>query len=747
MNPAPRSASRSRGVFFIASISLLMATAIAIVFGSQTGSSPDRDRARAQLKTAVASGNETELQRVEANHPGSEEAALARMLRGYMRLQAQDHNAAASLLGDAAVSRQTLIGDYALFYRARALSGAGRAEEAERDWLRLAQSHPSSLLAREARRQAASSAASRGAHQTALDYIHPLAASDDGPGLKIKADVLEKLGRTDESAKALRRLHFYAPQSSESANVGAQLSRLGSSIAAETAAELTARGNRLYEAGQFVLAAQSYDLLARQFPAATTNETWLRAGISNYQISSHTNAIDALSRVRAQTPKDQIEALFYTGLAQIGQKRPDLALVTLANLRQAAPGNPRIAELLYELARSAERASQTAQAASYYEQVVKQFPRDSRADEAHFFLAWRAHEAKAYRQSSDMLLEHVAEYASETDNRGKAAFWAALDSERAGEKSRALTLYRALLRRYSAGWYGVNADRHIALLERSGIKPMNAESGSVLARAIAGLQNITTTPESVSEVDQQNLAKSEQLMRLALHEQAMEELQSVRSRTPNGPRVNLRIAQVFRAQNENAAAINALRRAYPDYGQALPEEMTREVWEVFYPLGWWTTIQQEARRHNIDPYMVAGLIRQETIFNPQARSRANALGLMQILPSTGRMVGRKYSLNGGSITSADLFNPILSIQLGTAYLSDMIRTFGRFEYAAAAYNGGPNRVARWLNELPTAEIEEWVDSIPLSETRGYVQGVYRNARQYQRLYDEHGRFRSNVPER
>jgi soluble lytic murein transglycosylase len=227
----------------------------------------------------------------------------------------------------------------------------------------------------------------------------------------------------------------------------------------------------------------------------------------------------------------------------------------------------------------------------------------------------------------------------------------------------------------------------------------------------------------------------------------MDELQDVRASAPNSPIVNLRMAQVFRAQNENAAAINTLRRAYPDYSQSLPEEMTREVWDIFYPLGWWPNIQQEARRYNIDPYLVAGLIRQETIFNPQARSRANALGLMQLLPSTGRLVARKYSLGGGTITAADLYNPILNLQLGTAYLSDMIRDFGRFEYAAAAYNGGPTRVARWLRELPTTEIEEWVDSIPLSETRGYVQGVYRNARQYQRLYDEQGRFRSIVPER
>ncbi|HEX4950347.1 MAG TPA: transglycosylase SLT domain-containing protein, partial [Blastocatellia bacterium] len=79
-----------------------------------------------------------------------------------------------------------------------------------------------------------------------------------------------------------------------------------------------------------------------------------------------------------------------------------------------------------------------------------------------------------------------------------------------------------------------------------------------------------------------------------------------------------------------------------------------------------------------------------------------------------------------------------------AYVAEQIRQFGRFEYVAAAYNGGPSRVARWLNELPANEIEIWVDSIPLSETRAYVQGVYRNARQYKRLYDEQGRFRPEV---
>jgi soluble lytic murein transglycosylase len=116
---------------------------------------------------------------------------------------------------------------------------------------------------------------------------------------------------------------------------------------------------------------------------------------------------------------------------------------------------------------------------------------------------------------------------------------------------------------------------------------------------------------------------------------------------------------------------------------------------------------------------------------------------MQLLPYVGRDVARKTG--AGAIANSDLFKPALNIQLGTAYVKELMNGFSRFEYVAAAYNGGPTRVRRWIRELPTDNIEEWVESIPISETRLYVQGVYRNARQYQRLYDDQGNFRSSVP--
>ncbi len=216
-------------------------------------------------------------------------------------------------------------------------------------------------------------------------------------------------------------------------------------------------------------------------------------------------------------------------------------------------------------------------------------------------------------------------------------------------------------------------------------------------------------------------------------------------KAPDSPKVNLAIARIYRSDDDNVRALNTLRRSFPDYSQMKPEEMTREEWDVFYPLAHWEIIAQESRARNLDPYQVAGLIRQETVFITRARSSANAYGLMQVLVPTAKLTARKYGVSR-EITIESLYEPRLNIQLGTAYLRDQIDKFGRIEYVAAAYNAGPLRAVQWKASLPL-EIDEWAEAVPFKETRGYIQGVVRNRLQYLRLYDEKGNFRPEVGSR
>src|SRR5258708_38396623 len=120
------------------------------------------------------------------------------------------------------------------------------------------------------------------------------------------------------------------------------------------------------------------------------------------------------------------------------------------------------------------------------------------------------------------------------------------------------------------------------------------------------------------------------------------------------------------------------------------EEMRSDEWDVFYPLAYWDIIVQESRARSLDPYQVAGLIRQETVFNPRAVSPAKAYGLMQVVVPAGIATAKRVGVDR-SITMESLLQPRLAIQLGTAYLRAEIDKDGRIEYAAAAYNRGPGR--------------------------------------------------------
>jgi soluble lytic murein transglycosylase len=303
-----------------------------------------------------------------------------------------------------------------------------------------------------------------------------------------------------------------------------------------------------------------------------------------------------------------------------------------------------------------------------------------------------------------------------------------------------------MLGRYDANWYGYLSKQRLEAMSRAGNNQSKTfPPDSVVARAVANLQTVTVAEETAGSVDDARISKADQLTNIGVNEWALDELARSSEAAPNSPKINLAIAQVYRAQEDNVRALNALRKSFPDYSQMKPEEMTREEWDVFYPLNYWDIIVQESRARNLDPYQVAGLIRQETVFITKARSSARAYGLMQVLVPTAQLTARKYGVDR-PITAESLFEPRLNIQLGTAYLRDQIDKFGRIEYVAAAYNAGPMRAVQWRTSLP-AEMDEWAEAVPFKETRGYIQGVVRNRLQYERLYDANGKFRPEVGSR
>jgi soluble lytic murein transglycosylase len=249
--------------------------------------------------------------------------------------------------------------------------------------------------------------------------------------------------------------------------------------------------------------------------------------------------------------------------------------------------------------------------------------------------------------------------------------------------------------------------------------------------------NITYV-EPINETDDGShsirVVKTDDFEIIGLTDLAIKELNRAIEGAPTSPRLNLRLAQVYSRRGDNFQATLILRRGYPDIYSYEESDLPREAWEIFFPMVAWDAIKQEARRYGIDPFIAAGLIRQESVFNPKAVSRVGARGLMQVMPATGQMISRRQG--NGTITASDLHNPMLNIKLGMNYLSQMLGEFSRIEYAAAAYNAGPGRARAWLKQRPGWDVEDWIEAIPFTETRGYVQGVLRYAANYRRFYKE-----------
>jgi len=139
----------------------------------------------------------------------------------------------------------------------------------------------------------------------------------------------------------------------------------------------------------------------------------------------------------------------------------------------------------------------------------------------------------------------------------------------------------------------------------------------------------------------------------------------------------------------------------------------------------------ESAKNDFDPMFAAGLIRQESTFQADIVSHANAIGLMQVLPKTGKLLARQLKVK---YTKNMLFQPDYNLQLGMLYIAGLLRQTGAPEYAAAAYNAGEDRIALWKSERNYEEIPELVESIPFTETREYVQIVLRNAEVYRTIY-------------
>ncbi len=161
------------------------------------------------------------------------------------------------------------------------------------------------------------------------------------------------------------------------------------------------------------------------------------------------------------------------------------------------------------------------------------------------------------------------------------------------------------------------------------------------------------------------------------------------------------------------------------------------IFETIYPMHYNELIEKYSAIYSVDPYLAAAIIRNESKFNPNALSRKDAKGLMQIAPVTGQWASERLEIKNYS--EEQLYEPELNIQIGTWYLNVLHKEFnGSLELMVAAYNAGNGNVSKWLENPEYSPDGRQLSHIPFPETRLYSKKVLRDYEIYSRLYQSRG---------
>jgi soluble lytic murein transglycosylase len=190
-------------------------------------------------------------------------------------------------------------------------------------------------------------------------------------------------------------------------------------------------------------------------------------------------------------------------------------------------------------------------------------------------------------------------------------------------------------------------------------------------------------------------------------------------------------------KGEQRAGIVLLREAFPALGGPAQSGVPSEVLFAYYPLEYGDHIRACALSTGLPAHLIAGIIRQESAFDPRATSPVGARGLMQLMPPTAREVSQKV---GVPYQPEGLYDPALSVRLGSTYFRELLDRFdGNVELALAGYNGGPNRIQRlWKESGPDAELDDFLETLYLDESRNYVKRILVLADSYRQLYPSLG---------
>ena len=623
----------------------------------------------------------------------------------------------------------TLLYEYTLFWTAQTERALGKNAPAAQDFAQILKDHPSAAFKDQVLEVYVPAAIAIGRPQDALDALATYGATGSKPNLLLaRARAEEAARKIVPAAKDYQTLFYKYPLAEEAKDAAAALPRLTKQLHTEfpyaTGEMQDQRAQIFYDAHKWHEARTEYEKVATilKDPA---NPIRQRALVRAAECRQHPKPAPSLFvKLAVADPDADAERLYDLSQALRSDKKETEMLAAIEKNAAQYPQSRWTEDSLMATGNYYWVELDRAKAGNYYQRVLDAFPSGRHAQNAEWRLAWIAY---IQRQpfADEKMINFLRKYPS-TGAAVNALYWLGRNAERNGNSARARAFYEKATDRFPSTYFAHAADQCLAKLPAGDSDPADA-----LAE-IPASPPLRPFDEPIAPLVADRWNRAQALRTIAFDASAELELKAAFAATAS-PRYLVEAAQAAFDQGHFATGMAYGRLAVPNFDSRKLNEVPSNVWKVLFPFPYEATIRREAERNNFDPMFAAGLIRQESTFQADAVSHADAIGLMQILPKTGRLLAKERKIR---YTKNSLFDPNINIELGMLYIANLTRATGGPEYAAAAYNAGEDRIALWKSERTYDEVPELVESIPFTETREYVQIVLRNTDMYHALYGE-----------
>jgi soluble lytic murein transglycosylase len=665
---------------------------------------------------------------------GQDDLAM-RFAKGAALIAGGDAAAGLPLVTNAELAK-TPLADYAQYYAGVAQFELSRLADADATLTRLVARDLQGYLKELAVARLAEVALARRDAGRAEDLLEDLSEEK----VSFPQEVFLRLGRAEEAVghrdhalAAYRRVYYDFPLSAQANDAQAGLERLnGPALAApDRYARELARAELLFGARRYAQARAGFAPLAGLARGADKQLISLRLAECDYYLDRHRASRDALRPHLDGGPREAEARFFHlSATLALGDRA---AYVSLARKLVADhPQSEWAAETLNNLASHYIRIDEDDQADAVFRELLRRFPRHRHSERAAWRVGWWAYRDGNVAETAE-IFERSAAVFPRANNRPGWLYWSGRARDQLKDPDAANARYRLTVTDYQNSYYGRLASAILAERKEPAVE-------RVAAAAVA-----TPAPTS-APIPVPTDAVIRALVAAPLYGDALAEVQHAQRMWGDSPQLQATVAWIRHRQglglkstdrfNALRGAINTMRAAYPQFMAAGGEDLPPDVLRIIFPLDYWSLITKYSAAHKLDPYLMAALMAQESTFTPEIRSSANAYGLMQVVPATGRLVARRLGIR--RFSTAMLTQPETNVRLGMKYFKEMVDQFGGEFYALAGYNAGPHRVKRWLEEAPGLAQDEFVDNIPFPETQTYVKRILGTAEDYRRLYGPGG---------